>query len=202
MDITPYLSYLRLLFNRLNQLFLRSRKTFMGKTLFILANGVSTLCLVYGVTLYMLDQANRDLVARMSTGSQLAEIRIVEKVSDLLALCQLSIENGQKQSAFYCDIAEKEYRSQFNGTQEAFNDEIAPLFQNQAYPLLKIYNDNYLRLLKDKLTNRYSKNSPPELFVTFISSPLGFSVFVFIGLFAVSWPAILYLSLNKRTDLI
>ncbi|MDC5855517.1 hypothetical protein [Vibrio europaeus] len=198
MDIFSYWPSIKSLIFRLKKLFVESEKSNKGRFLVIFINSLLCFAAFTIGSEYLFYRSTQDLKESIGSGSQLEEIRRTKELSSLLELCQQSIEKQHTQAELYCDKAEEAYRTEQAPNKRELDEETEKLFKAKAYPLLRIYNERYLNYLEDRLNNSAQKEPISKKLLTYIASPLGFTLYLLSFLFLLSWPSIMYLLMRKK----
>ncbi|ELX7501811.1 hypothetical protein SKP08_001873 [Vibrio fluvialis] len=186
--------------NQIKKTYLYFEKTIFKRSVFLLINAA----LIYFVFdtgfNYIFDvELKRDFQYQVELRNREQEIRNQKFVSDLLELCQYSIDMESNKSDEYCTVARVEYVRQMNvGRSKMYDEDKDLLLTNQSYALLKVYSDSYIRFLVDLKNNTPKPTLFFEPFTHLLTTKLGINVYLFMYFVFSIWPIPLYLYRQKR----
>lgn len=141
--------------NQIKKTYLYFEKTTFKRIVFLLTN-VALVFVVFNTGFnYIFDvELKRDFQYKIDLKNSEQEIRNQKLVSDLLELCQRSIDIESNKSDEYCAVARLEYVKQMKvGRSKTYDENKDLLLTNQSYALMKVYSDNYVRFLADLKNN-------------------------------------------------
>lgn len=187
-------------FNHIHKCYIYFEKTPFRRLVFSFAN-IFVMTVIFNSCITYIYEVELSKAFKYKSGlqSQERKIRDYKKLSDLLELCQHSIEVWLEESDEYCKVAESKYveLSKIN-LGKSYDEEKDNLLNAKSYPLMKIYNDDYIRLLVD---DRNSKIEPKLYFGSYASmlgTNLGIITYFALYLLSCIWPLIYYWYRKKR----